>query len=450
MRMLLLAAALFAFACQAVTAGEFDWKQCEGQTIKVMLNQHPYAEGMLKKLDDFEKKTGIKVSHTIIPEENYFDKLTTSLSSRLGEPDVFMTGAYQTWEFSPPGYLQDLDVFLNDGAKTAPDYNAGDFFDGIISSLRWDKTPGHKVGSGPLWALPLGFEAYCLSYNKKVFERFGVQPPKTTSELLEVGKKLNKFDGEGTYGVALRGTRNWATIHPAYMSLFTMYGAQDLAMENGRLVSKVNSPEAVAMTEYWVELIRETGSPTWSSYPWYQCTADLGAGKAAMMWDADALGYFVDAPGASNQSGNIGEVPSPLPDGKSELKSNLWVWSLGMNNDSKLKDAAWMFIQYFTHPEFQLFSVTDWKSINPPRRSVFENPAFQAKIGDMTGYAETFEKTIAGSSIFFTPNPYFFELTTEWAATLQDLVAGKYPSTQAAMDDLKRKMDIALEDIELD
>ena len=58
--------------------------------------------------------------------------------------------------------------------------------------------------------------------------------------------------------------------------------------------------------------------------------------------------------------------------------------------------------------------------------------------------------TIAGTTICFTPNPYFFELTTEWAATLQDLVAGKYSSTQEAMDQLKAKMDAALEDVEVE
>ncbi len=75
------------------TAGEFNWRQCEGQTVKVMLVQHPYGEGILKKIAEFEKLTGIKVEHNTIPEENYMDKLATSVSSRSGDPDVFMSGA---------------------------------------------------------------------------------------------------------------------------------------------------------------------------------------------------------------------------------------------------------------------------------------------------------------------------------------------------------------------
>ncbi|NLL37045.1 MAG: sugar ABC transporter substrate-binding protein, partial [Fretibacterium sp.] len=73
--LLVLTLALFSFAGVAV-AEEFNWKQCEGQTIKILFNQHPYAEGIIQKIPEFEALTGIKVVHTMIPEENYFDKLT--------------------------------------------------------------------------------------------------------------------------------------------------------------------------------------------------------------------------------------------------------------------------------------------------------------------------------------------------------------------------------------
>ena len=451
MRKTIMAAmALCVFFAATAVAGDFDWKQQSGKKINVLLNQHPYAEGIIMKLKEFEEATGIKVDYSVIPEENYFDKLTTLLSSRAGDPDVYMTGAYQVWEYAPPGYMVDLDAYIKDTKKTSPEYDYADFFPGIVGALRWDMVPGHKVGTGPQWALPLGFEANCLSYNKEVLDKHGIAAPKTMKELLEATKKLNKFEGEGTYGLAVRGTRNWATIHPGYMTTFSNWGAQDLAIENGKLVSKVNSKEAVEMTEAWVDLIKSGGSPTWASYTWYQCGADLGARKAAMMFDADILGYFNNVEGASSQAGKLASAPPPLPEGKSKVNANLWVWSIAMNADSKVKDAAWIFMQWFTSKPYQTFSVVDWKAVDPPRKSVFENPKFQARIGAMHGFADMFQKTIGGATIQFTPNPYFFELTTEWAATLQDIVAGKYPSTQAGMDELKAKMDKALADVELE
>jgi len=71
-------------------------------------------------------------------------------------------------------------------------------------------------------------------------------------ELEVLCEKLQEFDGPGTYALAIRGSRNWGTIHPAYMTTYTNYGAKDFVVENGKLVSKVNSPEAVKMTSDWV------------------------------------------------------------------------------------------------------------------------------------------------------------------------------------------------------
>jgi multiple sugar transport system substrate-binding protein len=152
----------------AAATGSFDWKQQSGKSLRVMLNQHPYAEAIIKKLPDFEAKTGIKVEYSLTPEENYFDKVTTALNSKSGDPDIFMTGAYQVWEYAPAGYIEDLSAYINDATKTSPDYDFADFYPGVVGSLQWDLVAGHKTGSGPQWALPLGFEMYTLAYNKRI------------------------------------------------------------------------------------------------------------------------------------------------------------------------------------------------------------------------------------------------------------------------------------------
>lgn len=427
----------------------FSWDMASGAQIKVLLNQHPYAEALIKKIPEFEALTGITVEHAVTPEENYFDKVTTSLNSRSGDPDVFMTGAYQVWEYAPPGYIEPLEKYIDDPNLTSDEYNFDDFYKGIVGALRWDLVPGHPTGVGSQWALPMGFEQYTLAYNKRIFEERGLEPPTTMEELKALCVELNEFDGKGTYALALRGTRNWATIHPGYMTTFANYGAKDYEIEDGKLVSKVNSPEAVKMTEDWIEMIETGGSPTWSNYTWYQAGADLGAGKAAMLFDADVVEYFQNPEGASQEAGNIAWVPAPLPEGQDSLNSNLWTWALSMNAESKNKVASWLFIQYFTGPEYQLWSVLEADAVNPPRMSVFQDENVTEMLASADGYKETFEATIEGTTIQFTPQPYFFELTTEWASTLQDIVGGKYDTVQEAMDQLKDKMDKALEDVEV-
>ncbi|NDL67690.1 ABC transporter substrate-binding protein [Anaerotalea alkaliphila] len=432
----------------AATPSEgFSWDMASGSKIQVMFNQHTYADGIIQKIPEFEALTGIKVEYALTPEENYFDKLTTALNSRSGNPDIFMTGAYQLWQYAPAGYVADLTPFIEDPNMTNPDYNMDDFFPKIVDALKWDLVPGNKVGTGPQWALPIGFETNNLAYNKKVFEERGLEPPKTMEDLLKLTKELNEFDGPGTYALAIRGARNWGTIHAGYMTTYSNYGAVDFAVEDGKLVSKVNSPEAIEMTEMWVDLIKAGGSPSWSSYTWYQAGADFGAGKAAMLFDASCNGYFQNPDGASQEAGNLAWVSPPLPEGMTQINSNLWTWSLGMNEYSKNKTAAWLFMQYFTGPEYQLWAAINASAVDPARQSVFNDPEFQAVFAKSKGYAQAMEETVDGTTIQFTPQPHFFETTTEWAATLQDIVGGKYASVEEGMNALKVKMDQIVSDV---
>jgi multiple sugar transport system substrate-binding protein len=406
------------------SGGAFDWEMSKGETIHVMFNQHPYAEAIIERLPEFEKKTGIRVRYSVTPESNYFDKLTVSLNARNGRPDVFMTGSYQLWEFLFSGYVQELDPFIRDKGKTSPDYDPEDFFEGVLNGNRWNMKVGRPVGTGPLWAVPLGFEVNVLMYNRRALDKVGADPPKTFDELIETASKLNGWNGEGSYGIAVRGTRSWATIHPGYMTAYSMAGARDFQAENGRLVSRVNSPQAVEITEKFARLVREAGPKDWTNYTWYQVSTDLGAGKAAMAYDADILGFFQNVEGASKEAGNIGWAPPPLPREGAELGSNMWIWSLAMNRYSQNKDAAWLFMQYFTGKEHIRWGATEANVVNPPRRSVWEDSKFRERIKRMEGYRETFESVIDHSTIKFTPQPEFFNITTEWAAALQDIVIG--------------------------
>lgn len=425
---------------------EFKWTAAKGEKIKVLLNQHPYSEAIIKRLSDFEKTTGIQVEYVIIPEENYANKVTTLLNKQSGDPDVFMTGSYYIWEYASKNLILNLNSFIENKNMMSINYDISDFNLSALNSLKWDLVPGHKVGTGGQWALPMGFEINALAYNKRVFKERNLKPPKTMDELIDLCKNLNGFNGKGTYALALRGDRNWQSIVTTYITTYKNYGAEDFEIRNGKLVSKVNSKEAVKMTDMWIKLIKTGVSPTWDSYKWYQAGADLGAGKVAMLFDADNNGYFQNIEGFSKEAGNIAWTTVPVPQVGDKAYSNLWAWGLGINNFSRHQLASWLFLQYFTSKEFLLSASINDGLLNPARESVLKDPSFLNKIGNSEGYLKTLKDTIDNSSVLFTPQPYFFEVSDEWAATLQDIVSGKYETTQEGMDTLKKKIDKLIEE----
>lgn len=431
--------------------GEFSWDMCKGQTIQVLFNEHPYSAAITEHIKDFEELTGIKVQHSTIPETNYFDKVSVLLNSGGDNLDIFMTGPYQIWEYAGAGYMEDLDPFIQDPAKTSPDWQAEDFYQTILDSGRWDRISGHTMGEGSLWGLPMGYESDVLVYNKRILEEHGIEVPKTTSELLEAASALQGHSGENTYGVALRGELGWASLITAYQCFYSMWGGKDFAAEDGKLVSQVNSPEAVEMTDWYVKLIQQGGSPTWAKATWYDLVTDIGNGTAAMMIDSSSCCFTPCVPGASKEAENLVVTTIPRPDGAGEDDDayQLWTWSLAMNSASEKKDASWLFLQYFTSSEFHVKAFEHAQTVNAPRQSTTDSASYSAMVDAVQGYTEATEATVDATKMYYTPETEVFNVLYEWCATIQELTEGKYASTQEGMDELKETLDKIVSGIEV-
>ena len=425
-------------------AADFDWMAYKGKTINLLLNKHPYADAMIAYIDNFKKLTGMDVKYDVFPEDVYFDKVTAALSSGSSQYDAFMTGAYQTWQYGPAGWLVDMNEYLQDSSKTAPNYN----WDGMLPNLRaatsWSGQPGAALGGegAKQWALPWGFEVYALSYNQKYLDQMKAQPPKDLPSLSELAQKFTK-DMKGVYGIGVRGSRSWATIHPGYLSAYTNYGAHDFTMEGGKLKAAMNSPQAKEMTGLWVKMIQEAGPRNWATYTWYQVSQDLGAGASAMMYDADIAGYFMNS-GSNKAAGDLGYAaftPNPKASGPT---SNVWIWSLAMNANGAQKDAAWYFMQWATGPDFDLWGARSKDLVDPVRQTVIKDDQVRSRIQKgYPGYLETYEKTAPDAKIYFTPQPLFFNVTTDWAAALQKMVANQVP-VDDGLDQLASNVDRTL------
>lgn len=437
-------AAILSVSVNLTSAQEFNWRAFEGESLKLLLNQHPYQQALVGELPKFTELTGIEVTYDVFPEQNYFDKVTIDLSAGDASTyDVFMTGAYMIWQYAPAGWMEPLEPYINDPAKTNPDYDFEDILADLRNSEMWNLEPGRQnLGQGSQYAIPWGFETNALMYRKDLFDKHGLKVPTTLDELVDTAKQLKELEPEMA-GIVVRGSLNWATIHPGYMTMYASYGCQDY---DDNMIPQMNSDCAVEVTSKWADMVRSAGPEAWTTYTWYQAGSDFGAGKAAMLFDADILGYFQNQPGTAAEGvlGNVAWAPGPLgPDG--ELRTNIWIWSLAMNAGSKKKDAAWMFMQWATGKDFLTTAAVDYTMVDPVRQSIWDNPDFQAKMAEQTDYFETFQTIIANDAkIQFTPQPLFFETTTEWAQALQDIYAGA--DAKQRLDELVESLTTELQD----
>lgn len=424
-------------------AADFDWKKHSGRTVNLLLNKHPYTDAMIANIANFKSLTGMDVKYDVFPEDVYFDKVTSALSARSTQYDVFMTGAYQTWQYGPAGWLADLNEFIRNPAVTAPAYNWDDLLPNLRAATAWSGVPGAPLGGqgAKQWALPWGFELNSVAYNKRVFDTLKLEAPKNLADLREKAARIAK-DAGGMYGIGVRGSRSWATIHPGYLSGFTSFGAKDFELSGGKLKAAMNSREAKAFTREWVAMIQESGPRNWSTYTWYEVGNDLSAGASGMIYDADILGYFMN--GTGKEKGNIAFTAfTPNPQASAPTP-NVWIWSLGLSNFSRQKEAAWTFMQWASGTDHALFGARTMDFINPVRASVWKDEAFRKRLADnYPGYLQQYDASAPGSKIYFTPQPLFFNLTTDWAASLQKMVAKEVP-VDDGLDRLAESIDAQL------
>lgn len=146
-----------------------------------------------------------------------------------------------------------------------------------------------------------------------------------------------------------------------------------------------------------------------------------------MIYDADILGYFMNG-GDNKMAGKLAYAPfAANPEAKAPTP-NIWIWSLAMSNFAKDKDATWYFLQWASGLEHAIFGATKMDFVNPVRASVWKDEIFRERLNkSYPGYVEMHDVSAPGAKIHFTAQPLFFDLTTEWAATLQKMVAKEVP-----------------------
>ncbi|MEM9222607.1 MAG: extracellular solute-binding protein [Pseudomonadota bacterium] len=410
-------------------AQDFDWKKYSGTGLKLLLNKHPYTDALIANLENFKAMSGMEITYDVFPEDVYFDKVTAALSSRSSEYDAFMTGAYMTWTYGPAGWIEDLNQWIQDDTKTNPNYNWDDMIEGVRKSCAWNGVPGGELGSADAkqWCIPWGYEQNNLTFNAGYMDKAGVAVPQNLDELVEAAAKA-QADNDGIYGIGVRGSRSWATIHPGFLSGYANFGQKDLNVSaDGKLSAAMNTDVSKEFHRKWVEMIQQSGASDWSTHTWYQVGTDLGAGKSAMIYDADILGYFMNG-GENAMAGKLAYAPFAANPAASEPTPNIWIWSLAMSSFSDNKDATWQFLQWATGLDHGLFGATEMDFVNPVRESVWENSGFRDRLtSSYPGYVKMHDVSAPGASIKFTAQPLFFDLTTEWAATLQKMVAKEVP-----------------------
>lgn len=415
-------------------SGDFSWTRAEGSTINLLFAQHPMADSYIPELPNFKEKTNIEVRYETLPEEEFFQKLLTDLSTGQGNYDAFMTGPPTTWQFAAPGWIEPLDGYINNPSLTEESYNFEDFYPSAVEVNTWNDS---------LYAIPANEEGYCLFYRKDILEEAGMPVPQTFDELVAAAGELDgkTFGGKQITGFVARGNKTFPTIGSGYSTAFLGYGATDV--KDGNVL--INSPEGVQATEKWAEVMNYS-PPNVGTFTWYEAMNYFAAGDAAFFIDADHMAETFENPESSQVAGKVGYAMPPK--GAAGRGSEIWLWSLGMSSGGQNKTAAWLFLQWATSKELLEKSIPQG-NINPTRQSLANSQTMQEYTSDWGDYNQVWQdilKELAGWH--YIKSPKYPEMGDRWALAVQEVALGR-STAQAALDAAAKDIEGILEGAEV-
>lgn len=397
---------------------QYDPKAFTGSSLKVLLIEHPFVASLKPLLPDFEKETGIKVELEVLNEQQGFDKLQADLSAGAGNYDVFMTDPLHNWQYAAANWVEPLDGYLKNTAVTAADYSADDFVPGIFKSGRWNRQMLTGLGEGQLWALPINYESYNLTYRPSMLKAAGVEVPKTYDEVLAAATKLKGTLGPNQHPVVTRFDKYWDLTYLTFGSMAQSYGVS-LLDDKGEV--GIASDASVKATDMFIDIVKAGSPQDASAFTWYEALQGMASGRFAMALDeADLFSATYENPKESAVADDVGY--SLLPEGPAGRKASAWIWQVSMNAGSDSKGAAWTFMQWLTSADTLLKTHLNG-NMNPVRTSAWADPELSKLVdawGETPGqYRKVVEETAKIAEIRYPPHPELTRALDIWAEAIQ-------------------------------
>ncbi len=316
-----------------------------------------------------EKYKGkIRIEAESEAKDPLLQKLITQFIS--GTPTFDVVSLDGQWSPRLQPYLEPLDPYLKrDGVDADALYGAK-----RMELLRFDK--------GTV-ALPLGFGGFVLFYRKDMFEQAGVKVPTSLEEYLDVARKLTKksADGKvevyGTGGLRAKGGFD-ATATLSYFLLPS--GGRIIAPDGKGAHPGLKEPYTIEVLRFLKTIVDEGLSPNPLSWDQNTDRPAFAQGRIAMSVIYNSISQMVEDPKESVAAGKVGYAVLKLKQtGPEEPAAYANGWSLGIDKNSKVKDAAWEFIKWMT--SFEAQKAMAISANNPPTPvKVLEDPEYQKMV----------------------------------------------------------------------
>lgn len=277
-------------------------------------------------LDEFEKKSGIKVHVETVSWDDMRNKIAIAANGKNAVADVVEVDWSWVGEFNKAGWLEPLKISSED-IKDMP----------TIQTF---------MVNGKVLAVPYANDFRIAYYNKNIYEKLGLKEPKTWDEVMKNMESLKANEVlKYPYTFPLNANEGTTT------SFIWMTFLRDGKVFNND--GSLNKENALTTLNYLNEMIKKElinpANTTMSAMDTYR---ELLSKDAAFMVGPTS---FVSRVNDSKQSKVVGEISVIIPPGKDSVAKQTMPLpeAVGVLTFSKNKEAAKEFVKWYTSKETQ-------------------------------------------------------------------------------------------------
>ena len=317
----------------AVEGGPYGSFKGESLTLS-RWDSDPWMSVETQSAKDWGAATGGTIKLDGIPYENLHDKQALTLSSGSDFDIVYV---HPSWfgEYVKAGYLAPIDKYLADGARNPAGFSADSYLPGVLAQ---------GASDGVQYCVPDFVSTIVVAYRTDLFQAAGLQPPATVDDVLADAAALNGKDGMA--GIALPGKRTGA-VADVMGSLLTAQGNWWFDAKNK---ASLDDSAAKAALDFYTKAAKL--APEGMLNMAVDDAATAGAtGTAAMVVSTTPSLSALEDPAKSTTVGKWGYAPLAFSADKPGGELIYWNWCISAN--SKHKDAAYSFLQYWTSKDQQ-------------------------------------------------------------------------------------------------
>lgn len=308
-------------ATSASGGGESSSAAATCESINVFLIPSPSADALKKMTPDFTAKTGIKVNFTEVEYGTAHQKALLSIQSKQGAYDVVQFDNTFLAAFAKAGALKDI----GQEVANSKEYDIAD----IPTSLQ-----NYGDFGGTKYGLMLSTEPFIQWYRGDIYDKLGLKPATTWDEYKANAEKIQASGQAAGQMMGFGPNTTWW-----WMQLVWSYGG---ALYDSDFKPTVNTPEAVAATEYYKSLLASSPKGALGATGDDVTVQFVGSDIGQMIqYSGYAAGVF--DPESSKNAATI--KTAAVPAGKVNTVE-LAGWNIGIPSDSPAPECGWQWLEY--------------------------------------------------------------------------------------------------------